>query len=464
MNGACLPASTEARIRRELGELAATVGFRAKDHVRDVLEAANRAMARRGRSDLSQYVSDLALGKEESDAWVEEVVVQETYFFRDLAQLAWIAREVMAPWAASASNLGQSFRAWSAGCASGEEAHTVAALMLEAGLRGRATVIGTDISKTAVARARAGEYGAFAVRGEHGVRMRPYLDQVGERMRVRADVRALSQFRRGNLATPADASDPMPASATLILCRNVLLYFSDEAVALAAERFAQALAPGGVVVTAPADPPLTGVGGLVRVDGVVGVYERASLAGYAHGMLRAPRTAPIWPALPSMQTPQMDPWATWATWAAPASPTSTAPHLADLAGDAVEDATSHDGSDATAAPAPVPERTPDDDEMSALVQHRRALSLLETGDVRGALEAARKVTYLGPDLAIAHFTLALVAACEGSIIIARRSLREAERLALAADPDEELALGDGLRAADVARSSARQLRRLGASR
>lgn len=431
-----LSAHVETRLREGLAVVAARIGFSAAHHVRDVLDAAKRAMERRCRSDIEAYVADLVSARESADPWIEETVVQETYFFRDLVQLEWVGRAVLAPLAFGRAPGALPLRIWSAGCASGEEAHSLAALVHELGAAGFASVLGTDISAAALRRARLATYGGFALRGAHGERMRPFLEPVGGRYRVRSDIRALSEFRRGNLASPADASDPAPGSVSLIVCRNVLLYFAQDAVANAAARFARALAPEGFLVTAPVDPPLAELPGWTRVPDAVGVYRLSPVgsqvgAGYC---------------APSLETSPM---------LRLASP-PTADALARPPDVAVE-------------PAPVPVEPlavgdVSDSELTAAHHHERALTLLEAGDVEGALAAARRVTYLEPQLAMGHFTLAVVALRLGSLEIARRSYREAGRLALVADPDAELPLGDGLRAAEIARSSARQLERLEARR
>ncbi len=424
-------ASALVRLRRDLGEVAARIGFSAAHHVRDVVDAAARAMELRGRADLEAYVADLVSGKEPAEAWVEEVVVQETYFFRDLLQLEWVASAILGPLALqpppAPGAVPAPFRIWSAGCAYGEEAHSLAVMLYELGLQHRATILATDVSPAAIRRARLGEYGAFALRGSHGERMRPFLQQVGNRYRVRAQIRALSEFRCANLAAPGHDDDPVPGSVSLILCRNVLLYFSEDALVVAAARFARALAPGGLLVTAPADPPVAGLAGWSRLPGVVGVYQRREVG--ADGVLKPThgelallpaKAASVQVAMARVPTPA----------ARPAAPS-------------VED---------DSAEPPTPEH-----------HHHLALSLLEKGDVDGALDAARRVTYLAPDLAMAHFTLALIALRGGSLAIARRGYREAARLAHAAPPDEVLALGDGLRAAHVARSAEQQLERLEAT-
>ncbi len=310
-------------------------------------------------------------------------------------------------------------------------------------------IVATDLSRSMLDICKSAEYDQLSLgRGLSPERLQRFFEKIsgnraGDRYRVRAEIRAISAFRRGNLASHADAGDPAPGSVSVVVCRNMLLYFSEEAVELAAARFARAAAPGGFLVTAAADPPITEHMGWTRVPGVVGVYRQSEAT---------PHDGPARHAKASSSA--------WIDGLASTSPSSTSSPVPTL-----------DAASPPVAPAPVIFETVSagssgaaEPELDAAHHHEHALTLLEAGDIDGALAAARRVTYLEPQLAMGHFTLALVALRLGRLEIARRSYREASRLALVSDPDAELPLGDGLRAAEIARSSARQLERPEAGR
>jgi len=187
------------------------------------------------------------------DRLIDEVTVRETTFVRDRGQLDTIAWHILCQDAEAAGS--QTIRVWSAGCASGEEAYTLALLAGEALAPRQAPVdvLGTDISGAALADAAAGLYRERAVRAlEAPLRCR-YLDPqpdgsylVGERLR------ALVRFRRHNLA-----KDPIPPSGEagfdLVVCRNVLIYFRQPLAARVIRALERSLRPGGVLVLGAAD-------------------------------------------------------------------------------------------------------------------------------------------------------------------------------------------------------------------
>ncbi len=183
---------------------------------------------------------------------IDEITVRETFFFRHRTELDAIN------WPASlqkARARGEdAVRVWIAGCASGEEAYTIAILACEA--FGTATppvrILATDIAPSALAETRGGHYGARAVRTlEDDVRRR-YFSAHNGTLRVNDRLRSLVDVRRHNLC-----GEPCPPSGCapfdLILCRNVLIYFNPETVDRVVASLQSALWPGGRLVLGAAD-------------------------------------------------------------------------------------------------------------------------------------------------------------------------------------------------------------------
>jgi len=213
--------------------------------LRDALLAAAR-----GRGEGARLFSRRVASREPAAVadLLEHAVVVETSFFRHPEQLA-----------ALAAHLGPRpapLRLWSAGCASGEEAYSLAIAMLEAGrgTRGDA-VLGTDVSERALAAARRAAYGPRALRKVDPAAAARWLeppDAEGAR-RPTAPVRAQVSFARHNLVR----DPPAPAGAfDAILCRNVLIYFEPVVAAGVLRRLADALRPGGALVLGPVELPL----------------------------------------------------------------------------------------------------------------------------------------------------------------------------------------------------------------
>ncbi|HEY8867208.1 MAG TPA: protein-glutamate O-methyltransferase CheR, partial [Solirubrobacteraceae bacterium] len=186
------------------------------------------------------------------DRLVDELSVNETFFFRhprDLEAVDWTRlREV----AVAAGR--REIRVWSAGCASGEEPYTLAILACEA--FGTATppltILGTDVSATALDRAREGIYRGRSVAGIAPALCDRYLRREPGGHRVDERIRALVYFRRHNL--PHDpALPPGEVHFDLILCRNVLIYLVPQAVESAIASLENALEPGGMLILGTAD-------------------------------------------------------------------------------------------------------------------------------------------------------------------------------------------------------------------
>jgi chemotaxis protein methyltransferase CheR len=188
-------------------------------------------------------------------AFLEHVVVTESAFWRHPEQLSAVAR--------IARDAARPVAIWSAGCASGEEAYSVAIALLEAGREGCGDrILGTDVSARALGAARAGVYGPRAFRRMPPELAERWFDGRGER-RVRPAVRELVSFERHNLA-----SDPPPAGCfDVVLCRNVLIYFGSAAAAAAVRRLAGALRPGGVLLFGPVELPVAAGADLEWIPG-----------------------------------------------------------------------------------------------------------------------------------------------------------------------------------------------------
>jgi chemotaxis protein methyltransferase CheR len=183
---------------------------------------------------------------------IDEVTVRETFFFRHRAELDRI--DWHGALQAARARDTEVVRVWIAGCASGEEAYTIAILACEA--FGSATppvrILATDIAPTALAQARRGQYGARAMRTLDDAVRRRYFDVEQQTLSVGRSLRALVEVRRHNLvrdSIPPVGSPPFD----LILCRNVLIYFDRSTVDRVVASLGAALWPGGRLVLGAAD-------------------------------------------------------------------------------------------------------------------------------------------------------------------------------------------------------------------
>lgn len=199
---------------------------------------------RLGLAGRAEYASLLEgeRGQAELVALAECLRVGETCFYRHRAHVRALQR-VVAPDLAVRRRTERYVRAWSAGCATGEEAYTLAIVLGEALPKGsgfRIEVLGTDISEPALEFARARTYPPEALRAVPPDVQRRFFVEAGGRFRVVDAIAERVRFARLNLL-----GGPYPRALDVILCRNVLIYFEAGARRRTIERLIEALAPGG---------------------------------------------------------------------------------------------------------------------------------------------------------------------------------------------------------------------------
>ncbi|MGI8840059.1 MAG: CheR family methyltransferase [Caulobacteraceae bacterium] len=188
------------------------------------------------------YVTRLREQPEELDLLFRELLIGVTQFFRDPAAFEALASRVLNPLAAG-KGADDEIRIWVPGCATGQEAFTIAMLLREAmdGRRPRPTVqiFGTDIDERAIATARAGRY-RKPVAGLSPERVERWFTQDGDSLCVVPDIRQMCVFSAHNLI-----KHPPFSRLDLISCRNLLIYFTADLQDRLMRTFHYALKPGG---------------------------------------------------------------------------------------------------------------------------------------------------------------------------------------------------------------------------
>jgi chemotaxis protein methyltransferase CheR len=245
--------------------------------------------------------------------FLERATNKESYFFRDAATVASLREHILPALIARAEST-RNLRIWSAGCSTGEEIYTINILLREllpAYDAWMITLVGTDLDRTALARARRALYGNWSLRATTPEGRRSYFEAMASGHSLKARFRSNVSFVVHNLA---DAQQPLPAPGRfdLILCRNVTIYFSAEAQATVARTLGRALAPGGVWLAGPSDPaPQTGFARKV-LAGALLLYpsdatERESQELVAPQRLELPPPESSWRALPPVAPTVVEP-------------------------------------------------------------------------------------------------------------------------------------------------------------
>jgi chemotaxis protein methyltransferase CheR len=223
---------------------------------------------------------------------IDVITVPHTWFYRDPDQLRIIAKLlVQAPPGPLA--------VWVAGCATGEEAYTLAMIGRRAGRR--LNVLATDINDTALAAARRGVYSALAIRDVPDVERR-WLAQHGDEFSVDNELRANVTFARHNLV---EAPPHGPRGGwDLVVCRNVLIYFAPRAAMRVFERFAGAVREGGSLVVGASEVVFQPPAGLEIVSSENRLVLRRPARMLATGTAASPPLPrPPPPAMASVPSP-----------------------------------------------------------------------------------------------------------------------------------------------------------------
>jgi chemotaxis protein methyltransferase CheR len=195
---------------------------------------------------------DPVWGRDAIARLVDQVTIKETFFLREQRQLDAISWRLLLERAHAAGS--GVIRVWSAACATGEEPYTLALLASEAFFPGDppVSILGTDISTSALEGALAGRYGARSVRAVEPAQRGRYFEAKDDQFLVGERLRRLVRFAPHNLA-----HDPIPPLGEdrfdLIVCRNVLIYFDSETVERAIDGLEQALRPDGMLILGSAD-------------------------------------------------------------------------------------------------------------------------------------------------------------------------------------------------------------------
>jgi chemotaxis protein methyltransferase CheR len=231
-------------------------------------------MRRFGFKDVSGLVQELRLGREAlAEAMTEAMTVGETSFFRDAAQFNRLAESVLPP-LQYARRKEKRLRLWSAGCASGQEAYSLAILLDEMGLAATGwavDLIATDLSAEAIARAAEGRYADCEVeRGLSGERLARHFQKDGNGWQVTEKLRRIVTFRRFNLLDSFGWLDDLD----IVFCRNVLIYFDRASKLSVLERIAETLRPDGVLVAGEAEAPRAITDIFVEAPGGTGIYTK----------------------------------------------------------------------------------------------------------------------------------------------------------------------------------------------
>jgi chemotaxis protein methyltransferase CheR len=313
---------------------------------------------------VEDYIALAAIGGPEQRLLIEALTVRHTWFFRDPEQLQVITKLLVAATCDPIS-------IWVAGCATGEEAYTLAMIGRQAARNLR--ILATDVNESALAFARRGVYSAGSAESVPE-RDRHWLSPSDDGFIVDPRLRSTVTFERHNLVDLPPRGD-----WDLVICRNVLIYFAPTPYARVFERFALALREGGSLVLGAGEIVLKPPAGFELVPMGKRLVLRRSGAASRPPPSSAPTTPPI-SFSPAARAPAATPGALPVV-SRPGAPTTPG------------------AAPAQAAPA-APERprpSGRDDELVATLG--RGHALLECGEIGAAIAVYTELSKRHPSIA-----------------------------------------------------------------
>ncbi len=194
-------------------------------------------------------------GRTEYGYLIDEISINETFFYRHEPQLQAFRDSILVPHAQARRTQGQkTLRMWSAASSTGDELYTLALMLRDAGLWGKDLtwdMVGTDICHDALEKARAGIYRRYNVRNIPPALLQNYFAHdpngpTGETWQIKPEVRSSCRFQEGNLMDGARCT--ALGKFDVIFCRNVLIYFDEPSKEKAVINLANNLYDDGYVL------------------------------------------------------------------------------------------------------------------------------------------------------------------------------------------------------------------------
>lgn len=188
------------------------------------------------------YARVIEASSDEMATFLDRMTINVSELFRNSEKWSEARDAVLPPLIRAAAAENRPLRVWSAGCSFGAEPYTLAMILSEIAPRDPVTLLATDIDDRILAKARLAVFQEPDLKNLPPVLRARYLKPEGSGFQVTPNLRARVTFRKHNLL-----ADPFERDFDLIVCRNVVIYFTDDAKDRLYQRFTTALRPGGVI-------------------------------------------------------------------------------------------------------------------------------------------------------------------------------------------------------------------------
>lgn len=394
----------------------------------------------------ADWLLSTALSPQQLRALASHLTIGETYFFRERNTFDALAQHILPDLLRRRRGRDQRLRLWSAACCTGEEPYSLAILLHQ--MLGDAsdwdiTIVATDINERYLQRAADGVYGEWSFRdAPKGLQERYFTRGPGGRFTILPEIRKRVRFVQRNLALDAPLTlNPELHAMDLILCRNVLMYFTPAHAHSLVNKLYGALADDGWLLVAPCECSQTLFAKFftVNLPGIVLYKKQPAEVAFPSSVSAAPpATLAAHPAAPE-HPPPLPPATSTPTRNAVKSPPATPDELAA-------------GARALANRGQIQEalvwskRWIAADKINAAAHYLHATVLQELGQREGARCSLQRVIYLQPRFALAHFALGNLARADKRPEEANKHFGNALHVLRDLPPNELLPESDGMTA------------------
>ena len=194
-------------------------------------------MGKWGTNDFEAYAKMLKTDSVAFDEFINYITINVSEFYRNPDQWEFLDKTIIP---ALISKFGKNLKIWSAACSTGDEPYSlVMALSRHLPLE-NIKIFATDLDKTVIGKAKVGLYNEKSIAGVPDDLKKKYFTQVGPSYQISDAIKKRVEFKEHNLL-----KDPYPTNYHMIVCRNVLIYFTEEAKEEVFKKFNASLADGG---------------------------------------------------------------------------------------------------------------------------------------------------------------------------------------------------------------------------
>lgn len=186
-----------------------------------------------------RYVQALKTDKEKFDEFVNYITINVSEFYRNPEQWALLDKEIIPE---LIGKFGKNLKIWSAACSTGDEPYSLVMALSRHVPLNQIKIYATDLDKQVIQKAKIGLYAEKSIASVPADLKQKYFTQVGPSYQISDEIKKRVEFREHNLLR-----DTYPTEYHLIVCRNVLIYFTEEAKDEVFRKFQRALAPGGIL-------------------------------------------------------------------------------------------------------------------------------------------------------------------------------------------------------------------------